>query len=30
MDTTGMTKTASGLQYRDDTEGAGTEATRGK
>ena len=30
MDTTGMTKTASGLQYRDDTEGAGMEATRGK
>ena len=30
MDTTGMTKTASGLRYRDDTEGAGTEATRGK
>ena len=25
-----MTKTASGLQYRDDAEGAGTEATRGK
>ena len=30
MDTTGMTKTASGLQYRDDSAGSGTEAARGK
>src|SRR3954467_12176255 len=30
MDTTGMTKTASGLHYRDDSQGKGTEASRGK
>lgn len=30
MDTTGMTRTASGLQYRDDSQGTGAEATRGK
>lgn len=30
MDTTGMTKTASGLQYRDDSTGTGSEASRGK
>ena len=30
MDTTGMTRTASGLQYRDDSQGSGTEASRGK
>jgi FKBP-type peptidyl-prolyl cis-trans isomerase len=29
MDTIGMTKTASGLQYRDDSQGKGTEASRG-